>query len=98
MLIQSIDLSDFIRAFDRMDRANQFSRRALVELFRHLDDLSDDSPIELDVIALCCEWTEYTAEEFEREQGMSIDDAFDETTVLEVGQPDGESTYLVQEF
>lgn len=99
MIIQSVNEYDFVEAFKRTGRARQFSRAALIELFHYLDDLSDDvDDIELDVIALCCEWTEYTAEEFERELGMTIDDARDETTVLEVEHSDGNISYLVQEF
>jgi hypothetical protein len=98
MLFQSVNQYTFVEAFERMGRGDQFSRRALVELFHHLDDLSDESPIELDVIALCCEWSEYTSTEFEGEHGMSIIDAYNKTTVLEVEHLDGNVTYLVQEF
>jgi len=47
---------DFIDAFRRI-RPEQFSRAALVALFDHLEAI--DRQMELDVIALCCDWTEY---------------------------------------
>ena len=52
----------FADAFRRMGRENQFSREALEALFNYLEDYEQDTgeDLELDVIALCCEFTEYT--------------------------------------
>ena len=62
MIIKTIDLYDFRRAFADYDRADQFSYEGLDALYRWLDDLAEDTgePYELDVIALCCEFTEYS--------------------------------------
>lgn len=52
--------SDFIDAFDRMDRSENFSRAARRALFEYYSELADDiGPIELDPIAICCDWAEY---------------------------------------
>lgn len=57
---ETVTESRFLDVF-RQVRPNQFSRKALVALFDYLDQLEQDlgEEQELDVIALCCEWTEY---------------------------------------
>jgi hypothetical protein len=57
---ETVNESRFIQAF-LATRPEQFSRKALVALFDYLDQLEQDlgEEQELDVIAICCEWTEY---------------------------------------
>ena len=52
---------DFRQAFKQMGRENQFSYEGLKTLFEMLEDYEhgSDQEIELDVIALCCDFTEY---------------------------------------
>ena len=62
---QSINIYDFQEAF-RL-RPNNFSYDGLQALFEYLEYLEEDigEEFELDVIALCCEFTEYESlEEF----------------------------------
>lgn len=55
---QTIDnSSQFSDAFRKADRQDQFSQRALEALFDYLEE--NDPDYELDVIGLCCEWSEY---------------------------------------
>jgi hypothetical protein len=56
----TVYLPDFVQAFRRI-RPEQFSRAALVALFDHLEaiDRESEDETELDVIAICCNWTEY---------------------------------------
>ena len=56
----TVNESLFLQSF-RQTRPDQFSRSALVELFEYLEGLDRESgsEMELDVIALCCDWTEY---------------------------------------
>lgn len=51
----------FVDAFRRMGRENQFSREALEALFEYIENYEEDTGIrvELDIIGLCCEFTEY---------------------------------------
>ena len=60
-MIQSINQYDFERAFVDMGRQDQFSYEGKKALFDYLEQYEDDTgeQIELDVIALCCEFTEY---------------------------------------
>jgi len=59
---------DFTEAFRRI-RPNSFSYEGLKALFAYLEDFEEDTgqQIEFDVIALCCEFTEYDSEEEARD-------------------------------
>ena len=59
MYITINSASGFMDEFHRMGRGDQFSYEALESLFYFYDELED---FELDVIAICCEWTEYENE------------------------------------
>ncbi len=57
---QTIYLSDFREAFIHMGRGKQFSYDGLEALFDFLEECEDpNDEMELDVIALCCEFSEY---------------------------------------
>jgi lysine/ornithine N-monooxygenase len=57
--------SDFRDAFRAHDRAEQFTYEGLGILFDYLEQYEQDTgeEIELDVIALCCEYAESTPED-----------------------------------
>lgn len=57
---QTVYLSDFRDAFNRMDRGNQFSYEGMAMLLDWFEQYEQDTgeEIELDVIAICCEYTE----------------------------------------
>jgi len=89
-MYQSITKSDFTSAFHRMDRGEQFSYKGLIALYDYLEQYEEDTgeQIELDVIAICCEYTEYESlEEFQEDYGddyQSIDEIEQVTTVIPV--------------
>ena len=58
---KTINEDQFVQAFKDYGRENQFSREALKALFEYIEGLEEDTgeETELDVIALCCEFTEY---------------------------------------
>ena len=61
MLYQTIDnASQFRDQFHRYGRGDQFSYEALGLLFDYLNDCGSD--VELDVIAICCDFSEDTPE------------------------------------
>ncbi len=73
-MFTSINVYQFRDAFHNMGRKDQFSYNALGALFDYLEQLEEDcgEPIELDVIALCCEYAEYdSALEAAREYGYT---------------------------
>lgn len=59
---QTLTSQDFVDAF-RCQRPDQFTPAALRALFDHLEECEKDTgeEYELDVIALCCDFTEYAS-------------------------------------
>ena len=57
----TIDLNGFKNAFANLGRIDNFSHSGLQALFNHLEDIEQvgGGEIELDVISLCCEFTEF---------------------------------------
>lgn len=64
----TVNEHDFIEAFIRMGRAitddnpsGNFTIDALRALFEWYENLEDDTgePFELDVVGICCDWSEY---------------------------------------
>ena len=88
-MFQQINEYDFVKAFEEI-RPNNFSRAGLFALYDYFEQLEEDigNPIELDVIAICCEYSEYESlEEFQEDYGddyQSIDEIESETTVIPV--------------
>jgi len=75
-MYQSVGFNEFRNAFRAFGRETQFSRMALRALFDHLEQVEEDTgaQIELDVIALCCDFTEYDyASEAATACGMTFD-------------------------
>ena len=64
-MIQTVNNSDFHYAFNRMDRGNQFSYEALNLIYEYLEQFEEQTgeQIELDVIAICCDYSEMTPSE-----------------------------------
>jgi len=65
---------DFERAFADADRKENFSYEGLKALFDYLEDYEEQTgeEIELDVIALCCDYSEDTAEEIARNYSIDL--------------------------
>lgn len=77
----TVSAIDFIDAFRRMGRNDQFSPAALRALFDHIEEMESETgeEYELDVIALCCDWQEFkTALEAAVEYGFDGDEDEDE--------------------
>jgi hypothetical protein len=84
-MIQTINFYNFQNAFDDI-RPNSFSYHGLRALFDYLETYESDTgeQIELDVIDLCCDWTEWESLEDYQEQysSESMEDIEDITTVI----------------
>ncbi len=70
-MIQTINASQFIDAFHSMGRADQFSRQGLRALFDYLEEA--DEGYNLDVIELCCDYSEDSAEDIAASYGIEVD-------------------------
>ena len=97
---QSVNMYQFERAFNNMDRGEQFSYDGLKALYEYLEEYEEDTgeEINLDVIALCCEYAEYDSlEEFQANYGEeyeSIEDISDETSLI----PIDDNSFIIQQF
>ena len=74
MIYSNIDFVDFENAFRRYGRMDNFPN-TLPYLFEYLDDLSNEleNGIELDVITICCEFSEYDMDELKQAYSHLID-------------------------
>tara|TARA_Y100001937_G_scaffold124687_1_gene189898 strand:+ start:176 stop:490 length:315 start_codon:yes stop_codon:yes gene_type:complete len=93
-LIQTIRSASHIRdEFNRYGRYSQFTYYAYDALFEYYNELSDNTgePIEFDVVAICCEWTEYDSlQELASAYGLDdSDDLRDIGTLLPVENSNG---------
>jgi hypothetical protein len=86
-MIQTINLYDFRDAFKRYGRGEQFSYEGLELIFDYIEEYEDSTgeQVELDVVALCCEWCEQTPEDIAIAYNLEIGVSEENTlqTVLE---------------
>lgn len=82
-MYQSINVYDFRDAFSRMGRQDQFSYKALGWLFDHMEEYEDQTgeKVELDVIALCCDYNEDKWLDVARNYGIDISDCADDEEI-----------------
>jgi len=85
---QTINFNDFYDAFQEV-RPDNFSYEGLRALFDWLEDLADGTgeEVELDVIALCCDFSEYESLEEVQENYTdieSLDDLSEHTIVIDL--------------
>lgn len=97
MIIKEVTFKDFVDAFQVAGRANQFTDDGLQALYDTLNELSDNigEPLELDVIGLCCEYTEYADFEAFKTDYPNIETLEDYTTVIPFG---GKGSFLMVNF
>lgn len=84
-----VNFTDFCDRFAMMDRKDNFTYEGLQALFNYLEQLEQDieQEIELDVIALCCDYTEYDSLEdclAEYDSISTREELEDRTTVIDV--------------
>jgi len=77
---QSVNFSQFVDAFREFDRFDQFGYDALRVLFDYFEQYENDTgeQIELDVIAICCEYTAQHCNDVAYDYGIDIADIDDE--------------------
>ena len=88
---KTINYYDFRAEFRAFGREDQFSRQGLKALFEYLEDYEQDceTEIELDVIALCCDYVEYDSledfhSEYDKEDFPTLETLRDYTQVIEI--------------
>lgn len=97
-IVYNIGFCEFCDAFRDMDRNENFSYEGKRALFDYLEQYSEDSgePVDLDVIALCCEYYENDTDTIIRECKIDIDtDGFED---LDEDEQDEAKTEQVMEY
>jgi len=92
-------LSDFRDAFQI--RKENFTFEGLRALFNYLEETEEDTgeEIELDVIAICCDYTEYEnlaefQNDYNAEEYKTIEDIEEQTQVIMIN----EEAFIIQTF
>lgn len=89
-MISTITQTQFNDAFYEANRQDQFSYEGKIALYDYLEELENDCnmTIELDVIGLCCEYSEYEdIEEFNKDQCQeyeTIEELEDDYSIIKV--------------
>ena len=106
-MYQSINESEFRSAFHSCGRGEQFSYEGLTILFEGLEQYEQDTgeEIELDVIALCCEYSELSESEIKdsyaymMDKGETLEEFLsDNTYVLGSHETKGIKYFIFQQF
>ncbi len=98
---KTLNYYDFRTEFRTYGRENQFSREGLKSLFEYIEEYEQDcgEEVELDVIALCCEFVEYEdLDEFhgdyDKEEYPNLETLRDYTDVIEID----EDSFIIAAF
>jgi len=95
---QTVNFTDFVDAFQI--RKDNFSYDGLQALFDYLEEYEKETgkEIELDVIALCCEYSEYAnLKEFQEaysDEYETIEDIEENTSVIKIK----DEAFIIQNF
>ena len=98
---QIITESQFINAFKSWDTyKNQFSYEGLKALFEWFEEYENDTgeEMELDVVAICCDFTEYESlkeynEDYDKEY-EEIDEIADDITLIKID----DERFIIQQY
>lgn len=84
-IVKTFNENDFINEFRLYDRKDNFSYKGLRILFESLEQLAIDCGIniEMDVIALCCEYNEDTLADIIDNCDIDVSDCIDIEDVIE---------------
>jgi len=94
-MYQTITKSDFRNAFVTMDRQNQFSYEGLGVLYDYLDEIGYGN---LDVIELCCDFTEYkSVKDFQEDYGEEYE-TLDDIKRMTIVLPIDSERFIIQAF
>ena len=79
----TVTFSGFTDAFHKMDRYEQFGYQALRVLYDYLENYQEETgqEVELDVIALCCDFSADTPESIAQDYSIDLTDV-DEDDIM----------------
>lgn len=87
-MYREVYFQDFLDAFKEAGRESQFSYEGKKALFEYLEEYERECQgrIELDIIAICCDYTEYANfEELQKDYNVdTMEELEDKTTVIHI--------------
>lgn len=98
---QTVNVYQFRDAFRNMGRGNNFSYEALGILFEYLEEYEEPtgSPVELDVVALCCDFNEMAWRDVAEYYSVDLSACEDDEERIDaVREYLGDNTLLCGEF
>ena len=104
MLIKKVSFNDFLEEFKKYGREEQFTYEGKRALYDYLNELGEDigKPIELDIIAICCDFTEYESlEEFNDDYSYTISndtDSIDDISYYTIVIKIDDESFIIQDF
>jgi hypothetical protein len=95
----TIDFSDFREAFRNHDRDNSYTREGLMMLFEYFEQYEEETgqEIELDVIAICCEYAEDYPDDIIANYSIDVEGLDEDEKIEAVRDYLNENTQLVGE-
>ena len=101
---QTVSLYEFTNAFHGTQYENNFTYEGLKALYTYLDELEEKTgeELELDIVALCCDFSEYESlEEFRLNYDpadfVTMQDIEAETTVIYIDAPESNGRFIAQD-
>tara|TARA_R110000823_G_scaffold274189_1_gene393139 strand:+ start:386 stop:688 length:303 start_codon:yes stop_codon:yes gene_type:complete len=98
---KTINFYDFRDAFHKFGRGDQFTNSGLRTIFDYIEEYEDsaDEEVEFDVIAICCEYSEYDSIadfwlEYDQEDYPDMDSIEYDTTVIMID----EEAFIIEQF
>ena len=102
MIKETVNEYQFVDGFDKKDRQEFFSRAGRRALYQFLEDLSEDigEDIEYDVIAICCDYTEFEdfndyKKQYDDNEVKDLEDLSMHTQVIGIEGTDG---FIIQNY
>ena len=99
-MIDTVTQTEFVDAFVKIGRENNFSYWGRIALFEYFEQLEEDmgEQIEFDPIAICCEYSEYeNLEEIKNNYDCieNYEDLENNTSIIEIENTD---RLIIQDF
>lgn len=81
----TVNWYDFRDSFTKANRTDQFSYEALHMIWEYLEEYEESTgeELELDVVGICCDFSEEYCEEIANNYSIDISDCIDEVGIVE---------------
>ena len=101
MLVKKVFFNDFLEEFKKYGREDNFSYQGKRALYDYLNELGEDigEPIELDIIAICCDFTEFESlQEFNDNYSIDEINSIEDIDYYTIVIPIDNKSFIIQDF